>query len=68
MLTLDLHTVQVQGFFDIPVDNLFTMPLFAHYYRQLGLTGMILLLFHQKIVVSNVLEAFLNIWIVHWQS
>lgn len=33
VLTLDLHTVQVQGFFDIPVDNLFTMPLFAHNYR-----------------------------------
>ena len=39
VLTLDLHTVQVQGFFDIPVDNLFTMPLFAHYYRKLGMTG-----------------------------
>lgn len=39
LLTLDLHTVQVQGFFDIPVDNLFTMPLFAHHYRQQQLTG-----------------------------
>lgn len=39
VLTLDLHTVQVQGFFDIPVDNLFTMPLFAHNYRQQQLTG-----------------------------
>lgn len=39
VLTLDLHTVQVQGFFDIPVDNLFTIPLFAHYYRKKGLTG-----------------------------
>ncbi|KAF1300595.1 MULTISPECIES: ribose-phosphate diphosphokinase [Enterococcus] len=39
VLTLDLHTVQVQGFFDIPVDNLFTMPLFAHYYRKRGMTG-----------------------------
>ena len=39
LLTLDLHTVQVQGFFDIPVDNLFTMPLFAHYYRQQALVG-----------------------------
>lgn len=39
VLTLDLHTVQVQGFFDIPVDNLFTMPLFAHHYRECGLTG-----------------------------
>ncbi|MBP2099461.1 ribose-phosphate diphosphokinase [Enterococcus rivorum] len=39
VLTLDLHTVQVQGFFDIPVDNLFTMPLFAHHYREQELTG-----------------------------
>ncbi|GCF93524.1 ribose-phosphate pyrophosphokinase [Enterococcus florum] len=39
VLTLDLHTVQVQGFFDIPVDNLFTMPLFAHYYREKGMVG-----------------------------
>ncbi|MGX7246000.1 ribose-phosphate diphosphokinase [Enterococcus quebecensis] len=39
VLTLDLHTVQVQGFFDIPVDNLFTMPLFAHNYRQQKLIG-----------------------------
>lgn len=34
VLTLDLHAVQVQGFFDIPVDNLFTMPLFAEYYNK----------------------------------
>lgn len=39
VLTLDLHTVQVQGFFDIPVDNLFTMPLFAHHYRKVELVG-----------------------------
>ena len=39
VLTLDLHAVQVQGFFDIPVDNLFTMPLFAEYYNEKGFTG-----------------------------
>lgn len=39
LLTLDLHTVQVQGFFDIPVDNLFTIPLFAQYYQNKGMTG-----------------------------
>ncbi|WP_273449268.1 ribose-phosphate diphosphokinase [Streptococcus ferus] len=39
VLTLDLHTVQVQGFFDIPVDNLFTVPLFAKHYIAKGLTG-----------------------------
>lgn len=39
VLTLDLHTVQVQGFFDIPVDNLFTTPLFARYYLDRGMSG-----------------------------
>ena len=39
LLTLDLHAVQVQGFFDVPVDNLFTVPLFAQYYCDLGLKG-----------------------------
>lgn len=29
VLTLDLHAGQIQGFFDIPVDNLFATPLFA---------------------------------------
>ncbi len=28
VLTLDLHAVQIQGFFDIPVDNLYAAPLF----------------------------------------
>ncbi|HEL2057345.1 TPA: ribose-phosphate diphosphokinase [Streptococcus suis] len=39
VLTLDLHAVQVQGFFDIPVDNLFTVPLFASHYLEKGLCG-----------------------------
>ena len=39
VLTLDLHAVQVQGFFDIPVDNLFTVPLFAEHYCNKGLMG-----------------------------
>lgn len=39
LLTLDLHTVQIQGFFDIPVDNLFAMPLFTRHYRNLNMAG-----------------------------
>ena len=31
--------MQVQGFFDIAVDNLFTIPLFAEHYINKGLTG-----------------------------
>jgi ribose-phosphate pyrophosphokinase len=29
VLTMDLHAAQIQGFFDIPVDNLFAAPLFT---------------------------------------
>ncbi len=32
VLTMDLHASQIQGFFDIPVDNLLGSPLFANYY------------------------------------
>ena len=46
VLTLDLHAVQVQGFFDIPVDNLYTVPLFAKHYCEKGLSGEDLSLIH----------------------
>ena len=29
VLTMDLHATQIQGFFDIPVDNLYASPIFA---------------------------------------
>ncbi len=34
VLTVDLHAGQIQGFFDMPVDNLFTTPLFAKYIKR----------------------------------
>ncbi|MGI5985203.1 MAG: ribose-phosphate pyrophosphokinase [Clostridiales bacterium] len=34
VLTMDLHASQIQGFFDIPVDNLMGSPLFANYYNK----------------------------------
>src|SRR5438270_8086992 len=33
VLTLDLHAPQIQGFFDIPVDHLFAMPVMIDYFR-----------------------------------
>ena len=32
VLTMDLHAAQIQGFFDIPVDNLLGNPVFVSYY------------------------------------
>ncbi len=37
VLTLDLHAAQIQGFFDIPVDHLFAMPVMIEYFRSLGI-------------------------------
>ena len=34
VVTLDLHSGQIQGFFDIPVDNLFATPIFARHARK----------------------------------
>jgi len=34
VLTMDLHAAQIQGFFDIPADNLLSYPLFADYYAK----------------------------------
>ncbi len=34
VLTLDLHAAQIQGFFDIPVDHLFAMPVLIEHFRS----------------------------------
>jgi ribose-phosphate pyrophosphokinase len=39
VLTMDLHAGQIQGFFNIPVDHMTALPLFARHFKDLGLTG-----------------------------
>ncbi len=34
VLTMDLHAGQIQGFFDIPVDNLRALPILVNYFRE----------------------------------
>jgi len=41
VLTMDLHTEQIQGFFDIPVDNLYARILFVHSIREMGLKNLV---------------------------
>src|SRR6267154_559242 len=45
-LAMDLHAGQIQGFFDIPFDHLFAMPVLIDELRTLGLVG------DQTVVVS----------------
>ena len=37
LLALDLHAAQIQGFFDIPVDHLFAMPVLIEYFKSLNI-------------------------------
>jgi len=39
LVTLDLHAAQIQGFFDLPVDNFVAMPTLCTYLRSEGLHG-----------------------------
>ncbi len=41
VLAMDLHVGQIQGFFDIPVDHLYAMPVFLDYIRKKQLTEVV---------------------------
>jgi len=42
VLVMDLHAAQIQGFFDIPVDNLLAEPVLSGHLSQLGLENLVL--------------------------
>ncbi len=39
IMALDLHAAQIQGFFDVPVDHLFSAPVMIEYFKPLGSAG-----------------------------
>jgi ribose-phosphate pyrophosphokinase len=41
VLTMDLHAQQIQGFFDLPVDHLYSAPTIVKYLRSLELGDMV---------------------------
>ncbi|NHC19216.1 ribose-phosphate diphosphokinase [Neobacillus sp. OS1-2] len=46
VLTMDLHTPQLQGFFDIPVEHLFGVPILTQYYENKGLDNIVVVAPH----------------------
>ncbi|MCD6364941.1 MAG: ribose-phosphate pyrophosphokinase [Planctomycetes bacterium] len=42
VLSLDLHAAQIQGFFDIPVDNLCAEPVLSRYYAEKQFENLVL--------------------------
>ena len=43
VLTMDLHAGQLQGFFDVPADNLYAEPILGRYYAEQRLEKLVLL-------------------------
>ena len=41
ILTMDLHAGQIQGFFDIPMDHLFSINVFIDYFNKQGLNDVV---------------------------
>ncbi len=44
LLTMDLHSQQIQGFFNLPVDNLMALPVFISHFKSMKL--------HNPVIVS----------------
>jgi len=42
ILTMDLHTLQIQGFFNIPVDHLFAAPVLLDAIREMGVDDLVI--------------------------
>ena len=42
LITIDLHADQIQGFFDVPVDHLFSSNIFIPYLKQLNLPNLVM--------------------------
>ncbi|MFW6270635.1 MAG: ribose-phosphate diphosphokinase [Bacillota bacterium] len=40
-LSIDLHAPQIQGFFDIPVDNMYSKPILVDYFANRDLTNLV---------------------------
>jgi len=54
VLTMDLHAAQIQGFFDIPADQLLALPILSKYFEEKGLDNLV-------VVAGDVGRAKLNV-------
>jgi ribose-phosphate pyrophosphokinase len=60
VLTMDLHTQQIQGFFDIPVDHLYAAPVIYRYFRKKKLNDLVVV--SPDIGGVKMVNAFANIF------
>ena len=42
VLSMDLHAAQIQGFFNIPIDNLVALPVFTKYFKRQNIKDLVI--------------------------
>lgn len=62
VITIDLHTPQIQGFFDVPVEHLIGVPILAEYFESKNLADVVVVAPHNGSIgrarkVANLLHA-----------
>lgn len=61
VISMDLHAMQIQGFFDIPVDHMFGAPILAQYFRSKQIENPVVVSpDHGGVVRARKLADFLN--------
>jgi len=53
LVVMDLHASQIQGFFDVPVDNIYSFPLFDNYFKETYFKDLTLEQIQQKYVLVS---------------
>jgi hypothetical protein len=66
VLTMDLHADQIQGFFDIPVDNIYATPVLLGDLRQKNYEDLIVV--SPTLAVWCVLAPWPRNWVAIWPS
>jgi ribose-phosphate pyrophosphokinase len=62
VITMDLHTAQLQGFFDVPVEHLIGVPILAEYFQEKALEETVVVAAHNGSIgrtrkMANLLQA-----------
>lgn len=62
VITMDLHTAQLQGFFDVPVEHLIGVPILAEYFHEKALEDTVVVAAHNGSIgrtrkMANLLQA-----------
>lgn len=62
VIAMDLHATQIQGFFDIPVDNLLGVPILSAYFKEKNLQDIVVVSpDHGGVVRARKLADYLNV-------